>query len=124
LQLRDRTDSKLVVECLDLFRAEPGKENNSRIPAEIRAQFLEIFKRPGFGQLLDLQRDAFSNSRNFRDGFFVLKVRYIRAECFDRARCIRIRRILNGFSAFNSRSVAICSRTPAISPWSSPRRLT
>ena len=91
LQLRDRTDSKPVVECLDLFRAEPGQRKQFQNPRrKLCAQCPEIAKRPGLGQLLDLERDAFSNSGNLRDSFFVLKVRYIPAECFDRARCIRI----------------------------------
>src|SRR5207248_8486670 len=66
-QLLDRTDAELIVKSLDLFRAEPRQPKQFKNPRwKLRAKFFEVFERSARSKFLDLQRNAFSNSRNFR----------------------------------------------------------
>src|SRR5712671_5479867 len=67
LQLLDRADPKLIVKSFYLFGTEAGQckqlENSRR---KLCAKFFEIFERTARSEFLDLLRDAFSDSWNFR----------------------------------------------------------
>ena len=90
-QLFDRTDVQLLVKRLDLFRAEPRNreqlEDGSR---KVRAQFLQIFDRPGRDELFDFFGDAFADAGNLGQRFSVLQIGNIAAESLNRTRRVRV----------------------------------
>jgi len=86
-QVSNRTDMKLIVERLNLFRAKPLNrkqlENGSR---KFRAQVLKIFERAGRRELLDFSCDGFPDSGNLGKLLFILQIRETSAPGFKRPR--------------------------------------
>ena len=90
-QLLDRTNAQLLVERLDFSRAQAG--NREQLQNGLRkfsAQIFEVFQRTGRGEFLNFQCDALPDPRNLRHCFFILKIWYVPAKSFDRARGVRV----------------------------------
>ena len=82
---------KLIVECLNLFRAKPLNreqlENGSR---KFRAQIFNVFERARRRELLDFGCDGLPDSGNLGKRLFILQIRETSAPGFKRPRRIGI----------------------------------
>ena len=90
-ELSDRADLKFVVKNFYFFRAEPlNREQLENRTWKLPAKIFQVIQRTAGGEFLDFLRDAFADSRNFRERFLVLQIGKSAAECFDGARGVSV----------------------------------